>query len=86
MAHVHAAKAVAETGAKMMGMAMDKMGEAITQPMVTGAVAGAVATARTSTVKKILTHPLALLGLGFALGYVAYKYRHQLIETDESEH
>lgn len=85
MAHVHGAKAVADAGAKMMDAAMGKMGETMVHPMVTGVVAGAVATAKQSTLKKILTHPITLIGLGFALGYTAYKYRHQIIETQQHE-
>ena len=78
MAHVHGAKAVADAGAKMMGAAMEKMGETMTHPMVTGAVAGAVATAKTSLLKKILAHPVTLFSMGVALGVTAYKYRHEL--------
>ncbi|WKJ92157.1 hypothetical protein QZJ86_08450 [Methylomonas montana] len=85
MAHVHGAKAVADAGAKMMDTAMSKMSETMTHPMMTGAVAGAVATAKTSALKKILTHPITLLGAGFALGYFAYKYRHDIIETQPHE-
>jgi len=85
MAHVHGAKAAVETGAKMMDAAMGKIGESMTHPMVTGAVAGAVATAKTSALKKILTHPLTLLGAGFALGYIAYKYRRDIIEPELHE-
>lgn len=85
MAHVHGAKAAVETGAKMMDAAMSKMGETMSHPIMTGAVAGAVATAKQSTLKKILTHPLTLLGAGFALGYMAYKYRRDLIETEQLE-
>lgn len=85
MAHVHGAKAVADAGVKIIGSAVEKMGETMARPVVSGAVAGAVATARTSTVKKIITHPLALLGVGFALGYVAYKYRQALLQSQETD-
>ncbi|WAR45633.1 hypothetical protein [Methylomonas rapida] len=85
MAHVHGAKAVADAGAKMMDAAMGKMGETMAHPIMTGVVAGAVATTKKSTLKKILTHPITLIGLGFALGYTAYKYRHQIIEMQQHE-
>lgn len=85
MAHVHGAKVVTEAGAKMMDSAMDKMSEAMNHSMMTGVVAGAVATTGKSTLKKILTHPIALFGAGFALGYVAYKYRHDILSQQQQE-
>ncbi len=84
MAHVHGAKAAVETGAKMMGTAMDKMGQTLMHPTLAGAVAGAVATGKTRLIKKLLLHPLALFGAGVALGVVAYKYRRDLAENRET--
>ncbi|MDD2759086.1 MAG: hypothetical protein PHH11_02205 [Methylomonas sp.] len=85
MTQVHEAKMAVETGVKMMETAMSKMGETISHPIVTGAVAGAVATARQSTLKKILTHPVILLGAGFALGYFVYQYRRDLQDKPHQE-
>lgn len=41
----------------------------------------AVAAGATVTVKRILTHPLVIIGLGCALGYVAYQYRNEIRST-----
>lgn len=101
MAHVHGANAAkAAAGAKkimdsaMSGMSkmgegmahsgMGKMGETVVHSAMGGA-AGLAATAKTSTVKKILTHPVTLIGIGFALGYLAFKYRKDIISQSDEE-
>ena len=93
MAHVHGVKtaqAVTEASgagtAKMMASAMSdmgKMGEGMTHSGME--YAGAAATAGKSTLKKILTHPITLIGFGFALGYLVYKYRHNIITAEQAE-
>jgi len=96
MAHVHGTKAVADAATKTMDSAMagmSKMGESMMKPMAhnmmtgagKGAMAGMAATAGKSTLKKVLTHPVTLIGFGFVLGYLAYKYRKDIISaSDES--
>lgn len=90
-------EATAAGSAKMMGSAMagmgmneammhsgmagmGKMGEAMTHSMM----GTAAAAAGKSTLKKVLTHPITLIGVGFALGYLAYKYRKDII-TEQLE-
>ena len=91
MAHVHGAKA-ATGAAKVMDSAMEgieKMGGGMMQSMNPGAseciVAGVAATAGKSTLKKVLTHPVTLIGFGFVLGYLAYKYRKEILSTHEED-
>ncbi len=95
MAHVQGAKtakAVTEAAgagaAKMMESAMSgmgQMGEGMTHAAMGGAAAGVAATAGKNTLKKILTHPITLIGIGFALGYLAYKYRKDIISQPSEE-
>lgn len=79
MAHVHGAKTLAAAtgaGAGAMMAGMDKAGESIGHSAMEAAAVGvAVAAGCTGAFKKLLTHPLALFGLGFAVGFYAYKYR-----------
>jgi len=37
------------------------------------------------TLKKVLTHPVTLVGFGFALGYLVYKFRHDIITQEPTE-
>lgn len=103
MAHVHGAKAVAETGtAKMMDSTMGKMGmgsmmegsmssmmsEGMGSMMKTPAIASGVAvsagsSAGKSVIKKIITHPLTLFGLGVVAGCYIYKYRKSIISASD---
>ncbi|MEE7627017.1 hypothetical protein V3O24_12655 [Methylobacter sp. Wu8] len=95
MAHVHGAKAVAETGtAKMMDSAMEKMtlgsmmSEGMGSMMKTPAIASGVAvsagsSAGKSVIKKIITHPLTLFGLGVVAGCYIYKYRKSIISASD---
>ncbi|MDO8940248.1 MAG: hypothetical protein Q7U98_13935 [Methylicorpusculum sp.] len=93
MAHVHGAKITQGTAeaAKMMSSSMadmGKMGMAAKQPMAHGVsktIAAGTAAAGKSTLKKVLTHPVTLIGLGFALGYLVYKYRKDIIAVSEQE-
>lgn len=94
MAHVHGAKIAQGTAkaAKMMSSSMadmGKMGMAAKQPMAHGIsktiATGTAAAAGKSTLKKVLTHPVTLIGLGFALGYWVYKYRKDIIAVSEQE-
>lgn len=95
MAHVHGAKtakAVTEAAgagaSKMMESAMagmGQMGEGMMHSAMVGATAGVAATAGKSSLKKILTHPVTLIGIGFALGYLAYKYRKDIIPQPSEE-
>jgi CheY-specific phosphatase CheX len=93
MAHVHGAKiatGTAETAKKMSSSMMEGMGQmglAVKQPMAHGVsksiAAGSAAAAGKSTLKKVLTHPVTLIGLGFVLGYLVYKYRKDIIAGSE---
>jgi hypothetical protein len=47
----------------------------------TGAVVTAGSSAGRSFVRKILKHPLVLLGLGIAVGYTVHKYRREIIDA-----
>lgn len=94
MAHVHGPKiatGTAEAAKKMSSSMADmgKMGLAIKQPMAHGVshsiAAGTAAAAGKSTLKKVLTHPVTLIGLGFVLGYLVYKYRKDIIAVSEEE-
>ncbi len=59
----------------MMGGGMGSM-----MNMSHGVVAGAAVTAgATGTVGKIIRHPVVLIGLGVAFGYLLHKYRKQII-------
>ena len=65
------------------GMAgMGNMGEAMSHSAMKYA---ATAAAGKSTLKKILSHPITLVGFGFALGYLVYKYRHNIITAQQPE-
>jgi hypothetical protein len=85
-------------GAAMAGMS--KMGEAMTHSEMAGmgkigetmshsgmglTAAGVTATAGKSTLKKILTHPVTLIGFGFALGYLTYKYRKDILSRHHED-
>lgn len=95
MAHIHGAKATkaiteatSASAAKMMESAMEgmgKMGEAMTHSGMGLTAAGVTATAGKSTIKKILTHPITLIGFGFALGYLVYKYRKDILSDHLEE-
>lgn len=68
------------------GMAgMGKMGEEMMHSAMGGAAAGVVATTGKNALKKILTHPVTLFGLGVALGYLAYKYRKNILSGHHEE-
>ncbi|MCD2450600.1 hypothetical protein GO003_009380 [Methylicorpusculum oleiharenae] len=95
MAHVQGAKIATGTAdaAKKMSSSMmadmGKMGLSVKQPMAHGVsksiAAGTAAAAGKSTLKKVLTHPVTLIGIGFALGYLVYKYRKDIILVSEEE-
>lgn len=64
------------TGAEAI---IDSMAEQMNySAMQATAVGVAVATGATVTVKRILTHPVAIFGLGCVLGYIAYQYRNEI--------
>lgn len=94
MSHIHGVKAVAgrikpATGAgtamggmnlgSMMGEGMGSMMKA--PGMASGVVASAGSGATISAVKKILSHPLVLFGLGAIAGSYIYKYRKSIISV-----
>lgn len=95
MAHVHGAKAVAEAGtAKVMDSAMGKMtlgsmmsegmGSVMKAPGVASGVAvSAGSGAGKSVIRKIITHPLTLFGLGVVAGCYIYKYRKSIISASD---
>lgn len=89
MAHVHGAKTVAAAtgaGAAAMMAGMGKMGESVGHSaMEATAVGVAVAAGSTGAFKKLLTHPLVLFGLGFAVGFYAYKYRKEILSSAHNE-
>jgi hypothetical protein len=82
--------------AMMEGMGpMMKMGEgmmagmgqarnpAMTKGMAYGVAATAGAGAGQHLLKKVLTHPVTLIGIGFLVGYLAHIYRKSLITSPE---
>lgn len=76
---IEEAKALAEmAGSKMMDSKMGGMKEIMAHSQMTGAVARAVAAATGKGMLKKITHPLVLIICGFALGYLAHKYRHEI--------
>lgn len=76
---------MSKMGEGMAHSGMGKMGETVVHSAMGGAAAGLATTAKTSTVKKILTHPVTLIGIGFALGYLAFKYRKDIISQSDEE-
>jgi uncharacterized membrane protein YebE (DUF533 family) len=80
-------------GESMMQPMTHTMTHSMSQPMAhsmmknagKGAVAGVAATAGKSTLTKVLTHPVTLIGFGFVLGYLAYKYRKDIISASDEE-
>jgi hypothetical protein len=70
----------------MMGMAEGMrhgMGQAMNPGMGKGVAYGLAASAGAGkrVLKKVLTHPVTLIGLGFLVGYLAHKYRKSIIPT-----
>ncbi|MCQ8130053.1 hypothetical protein [Methylomonas rivi] len=82
MAHVHGATtAAAATGAAVMAD-MGKMGESVGHAaMKATAVGVGVAAGTTGAFKRLVAHPLVLFGLGFAVGFYAYKYRKEILSS-----
>lgn len=81
-----ATQAVGNGVAKVMNGAMtnmSKMSEA-THAAMKSAATGVVASAGKRTLKKVLSHPITLIGIGFALGYLAYKFRHDIISEESA--
>lgn len=76
---------MSKMGEGMVHSGMEKMGETIAHTAMGGAAAGLAATAKTSAFKKILTHPATLIGIGFALGYLTFKYRKDIISQSSDE-
>lgn len=74
MTHVHGANKMttaAMTAAQNAGAAMHhpmnhQAGKAL--------AAGIAANAGKTTIKAILTHPVTLIGIGFAVGYLTYRF------------
>lgn len=89
MAHVHGAKTVAAAtgaGAAAMMASMSKANVPLAQSAIEAAGVGvAVAAGTTSTFKKLVTQPLVVFGLGFSVGYYAYKYRKQILSSAHQE-
>jgi len=52
---------------------------------VTGAAASVAASAGKTTLKKVLRHPVTLIGIGIALGYLVYKTRQGTITEASAE-
>ncbi|MGY6278348.1 hypothetical protein [Methylomonas sp. MgM2] len=93
MAHIHGAKtakaateAMGSGAMKMMNGAMSDMGKMTeaTHSVMKSAAAGAAASAGKTTIKKVLTHPATLIGFGIVLGYLAYKFRHDIVSEEPS--
>jgi hypothetical protein len=79
-------------GPRMTGdmgpMMKDGMGSMMKSPGITtgvasGVVASAGSNAGKSVIKKVLTHPLVLFGLGVAAGFYLYKYRKSIISASD---
>jgi hypothetical protein len=49
--------------------------------VTTGAMVAARNPGGVSVLGKVLKHPLVLLGVGFAVGYLIHKYRKEIIST-----
>ncbi|WP_031433009.1 hypothetical protein [Methylomarinum vadi] len=73
----------------MMGMhegMKHGMQHAMKSGMMEGASHGVAASAGAgkSMLKKFVTHPATLIGLGVVVGYLVYKYRKNIIEASEN--
>jgi len=67
-----------------MGPMMAGMGPMMKSPGVaTGVAVTAGSSAGRSVIRKFFTHPLAIFGLGVAVGCYVYKYRKSIISTTE---
>lgn len=66
----------------MMGAGMEGMrGMMMTPHVATGGAAATVAAAtQHSLLRRMLTHPLVLFGLGLAAGYLIHKYRDEILQ------
>lgn len=62
------------------GMA-EMMSHSAAPALTTGAMVAARNPGGGSALGKVLQHPLVLLGVGFALGYLIHKYRKEIIST-----
>lgn len=66
----------------MMGAGMEGMrGMMMTPHAASGAAATLVATTRHSLLRRLITHPVVLFGLGLAAGYLIHKYRADILRT-----
>lgn len=70
----------------MMGMGknmMSSMGQAMNPAKTTGVIYGVALSAGVgagkSALRKVFTHPVTLIGLGFVVGYLAHKYRKTIV-------
>ncbi|TAN67006.1 MAG: hypothetical protein EPN17_12310 [Methylobacter sp.] len=93
MPHIHETKAV--VGAEMAtmmdasmrnmslsSMMSESMGSIMKNPSVaSGAVVSAGSGSGKSLIREIVSHPLALFGLGVVAGCYVYKYRKSIIST-----
>jgi hypothetical protein len=50
-------------------------------PLATGALVVAAGPAGRGFLGRLLTHPLVMFGLGAAAGYLAYKYRKEIVDA-----
>jgi hypothetical protein len=73
------------TGEGMMRGMGHAMNPGMTKAIASGVVVSAGSSAGSSVIKKVITHPLTLLGIGVVLGYLAHKYRHAIIATADEE-
>ena len=75
-----------ESMGPMMGMSkgmMAGMGQAMNPGMTKGVAYGVAASAGAgagkSVLRKVFTHPVTLIGLGFVVGYLVHKYRKSIV-------
>lgn len=85
-AHHHAAMEHAASGAAAITAPMPATGHAMTKAaQYTGAAAGLAVATQTTTGKGFMSilakHPLLVFSLGAATGYLAHKYRKEIIEA-----
>ncbi|GAB4254814.1 MAG: hypothetical protein Kow0065_02300 [Methylomicrobium sp.] len=74
MAHVHGAKKMTNAVKTVAEQASMPMQHSMNHQAGKALTAGLAASAGKSTVKAILTHPVTLIGIGFALGYLTYRF------------
>ena len=63
-----------------MGTGMMMNPRAMTAGVATGAAVTASSATGHSLLRRVVTHPLVLFGVGLAIGYLIHKYREEIIQ------